>query len=542
MDLYRLKQELEAGRTIYDLPLRVSYYARVSTEKDEQLHSLKAQVEYFSGFIRRNPNWVLVGGYVDEGLSGTSVIKRENFLRMLEDARLGRFDFLVTKEISRFSRSTLDSIRYTRELLGCGVGVLFQSDNINTLAPDAELRLAILSSIAQDEVRKISERVTFGFRRAVERGVVLGNGSIWGYRKEDGRLIVKEDEAVLVREIFELYADRGMSIRGVCAHLSQRGLKNSRGGDFSFSTIRGILSNPKYKGYYCGGKSRKLDYREAARARLDPSEWVLYKDEDTVPPIVSEELWDRAGRMLDARGGKGKGSAPCRSLYPYSGKLFCSVHGAPFYRAAYRGAGGLREVWQCREYASGGRAACSVPVVYTEELDRLLREALELAGVRREELARALADLLSEPAVSPVREKERSSLLRERGRLSARKDRLLDLCVRGSLSEEEFRERNEGFNRELESLAARLEALESSVPEEKPLSVETLLSAAAAALELSGGFDRALADTLLDRAEVSAGEGGAVLVTAKLRFLKEPLSFVIRRCRGKASVCSVQYI
>ena len=133
-----------------------------------------------------DPNWTFVEGYVDEGLSGTSVKKRERFLRMIEDAHEKKFDFIVTKEISRFSRNTLDSIRYTQELLQCGVGVFFQSDNINTLMPDAELRLTIMSSIAQDEVRKISERVKFGFKRAIENGVVLGSNRIWGYRKQDG--------------------------------------------------------------------------------------------------------------------------------------------------------------------------------------------------------------------------------------------------------------------------------------------------------------------------------------------------------------------
>ena len=195
MDIYEIRQALNSGKTIYDIPLRVTYYARVSTDKDEQLHSLSAQVSYYTEFIQNNKNWILVDGYVDEGISGTSVGKRENFLRMIDDARAGNFDFVITKEISRFSRNTLDSIQYTQELLKCGVGVFFQSDNINTLMPDAELRLTIMSSIAQDEVRKISERVKFGFKRAIENGVVLGSNRIWGYTKQDGKLVIDEKEA-----------------------------------------------------------------------------------------------------------------------------------------------------------------------------------------------------------------------------------------------------------------------------------------------------------------------------------------------------------
>ena len=215
MDLYEIRIALNAGKSIYDLPLRVTYYARVSTDKDEQIHSLSAQVQYYSDFIRKCPNWTYVEGYVDEGISGTSVRKRENFLRMIDDAKDGRFDFIITKEISRFSRNTLDSIQYTQELLKSGVGVLFQSDNINTLMPDAELRLTLMSSIAQDEVRKISERVKFGFKRSIENGTVLGNNRIWGYQKQNGSLAVNEKEEEIVRLIFELYANQRMGIRTI---------------------------------------------------------------------------------------------------------------------------------------------------------------------------------------------------------------------------------------------------------------------------------------------------------------------------------------
>jgi len=119
----------------------------------------------------------------------------------------GKFDFIITKEISRFSRNTLDSIKYTQELLQNGVGVFFQADNINTLLPDSELRLTIMSSIAQDEVRKISERVKFGFKRSIEKGVVLGNSKIWGYKKDNGKLIIDKEQAEVVRLIFDLYEE-----------------------------------------------------------------------------------------------------------------------------------------------------------------------------------------------------------------------------------------------------------------------------------------------------------------------------------------------
>ncbi|MCL2291885.1 MAG: recombinase family protein, partial [Candidatus Bathyarchaeota archaeon] len=153
---------------------RVCAYCRVSTEQDDQLNSLENQKRYFEEYIGRNLEWEFCGLYVDEGISGTSAEKRADFMRMVADAEAHKFDLLLTKEISRFARNTLDSIFYTRKLKGLGVGVLFMNDNINTLDNDAELRLTIMSSIAQEESRKTSERVKWGHKRCMERGVVFG--------------------------------------------------------------------------------------------------------------------------------------------------------------------------------------------------------------------------------------------------------------------------------------------------------------------------------------------------------------------------------
>ena len=160
MDILSIRTMLRT-KSIYDIPLRVTYYARVSSETDEQINSLDNQITYYEDLIKKNAAWTFVPGYVDEGLSGISTKKRKHFNEMIADAKEGLFDLIITKEISRFARNTLDSLQHTRELLGCGVGVFFQNDNINTLDEGAELRLTIMSSIAQDELRKLSSRVKF---------------------------------------------------------------------------------------------------------------------------------------------------------------------------------------------------------------------------------------------------------------------------------------------------------------------------------------------------------------------------------------------
>ena len=184
IELFTIRNKLQNGINLADIPLRVVIYARVSTEHLEQKKSLNHQLEYFKDYIQKNPNWIYITSYIDEGITGTSDLKREQFMQMILDAKNDKFDFILTKEISRFSRNTLDSIKYTRELLANGVAVFFLNDNINTLLPDAELRLTIMASLAQDEVRRLSERVRFGMQRAIANKKILGNNSLYGYDKD----------------------------------------------------------------------------------------------------------------------------------------------------------------------------------------------------------------------------------------------------------------------------------------------------------------------------------------------------------------------
>lgn len=547
MDLYHIRKELNSGKTIFDMPLRVTYYARVSTDKDEQLHSLSAQVRYFSDYIKKMPNWTFVQGYVDEGLSGTSVKKRENFLRMIADAREGKFDFIVTKEISRFSRNTLDSIQYTQELLASGVGVLFQSDNINTLMPDAELRLTIMSSIAQDEVRKISERVKFGFQRAIEKGVVLGSNKIWGYEKQEGKLVIVEEEAEMVRMVFDLYANQSMGVRTISNRLTELGYKNSNGNPFSYSTLSGIIKNPKYKGYYCGGKTNKYDYKLKDRKNIDPDQWVMYQDEENVPPIVSEKLWERANLIIEKRAQAQRGEEPSgyHNKYPYSGKIICAQHNTPYYRQLYRYKSGDKEVWQCQAYTRYGKAGCSAPVIYTTELDDMLRQGLEHVAIHREKMIQSLIKLYESGENQAKLEEHMNRCKTAIEEINRRKDKLLDLSIDGHISVEEFATRNQGFNQALEKECRQLEELKDRERQgrETALSIETLGQVIQKELNFDEGFSVGAMDSLLDKIVVNhTGEKGIITAKIYIKVVDEEINYRIERRRGKTSTCSLQYI
>lgn len=546
MDIYDLRTELSMGKSIYDLPLKVTFYARVSTGTDEQAHSLKNQINYYQDFINNNKNWTYTEGYIDEALSGTSVTKRESFLKMIDDSKLDKFDLVITKEISRFSRNTLDSIKYTQELLKNGVGVVFQSDNINTLMPDAELRLTILSSIAQDEVRKISERVKFGFKRAIENGVVLGNSRIWGYTKQDGKLVIEPKEAEIVKKIFELYAIDKMGIRSVASVLNTSGIKNTKGNDFSFTTIKNIITNPKYKGYYCGNKTQKYDYRSNDRKVFDESEWVMYKDEVNVPPIVSEELWQAANDILSKRSQKlmSEDKSSYTNKYKYSCKIICGEHKTYYYRTLFRYKTGNKEVWQCKLYAEKGREACTSPVVYTTELDEIMKDAYNQIIKEKSNVIHELVKIYSSIANSSNIKSDIATLQTQINNIIAKKDKLLDLSIKGVLSDAEFEKRNNSFNLDIQSAEVKIAHLKDEEEKNKEVSMtaETLRQMIANELDFKDGFDNSIIDALLDRIEVY-GTDDKKIINLKVYFkvLEGEQRYTINR-NTNTSVCFTPHI
>ena len=391
MDLHTIRQELRT-RAVYDVPLRVTYYARVSSESDEQLNSLGNQVSYYEELIGKNARWTYVDGYIDEGLSAATTKKRENFHRMVEDGKAGLFDLIITKEITRFARNTLDSIGFTRELLNAGVGVFFQNDNINTLDEDSELRLTIMSGIAQDELRKLSSRVKFGHAQAIKKNVVLGNSRIFGYVKDGGRLVIDEDEAPMVRELFELYATGEYSMKQIETLFWEKGYRNHNGKKIAHTTMSGMISNPKYKGYYVGNKVKVIDLFTKKQKFLPPEEWVMFKDEsgEIVPAIVPEELWDRANAVLKKRSEDVKGrQGICNHANLLTGKLYCTHCGAAYYRReSVDRQGNKNSKWVCSGKIKNGADSCPSFAVYEEELKPLLFEVFR----ETEEDAQALVE------------------------------------------------------------------------------------------------------------------------------------------------------
>ena len=502
MNIYEIRQDIRARHTrISDYNLRVVYYARVSTDKYDQLHSLDAQKTYFENLLERNPNWTFIKGYVDEGLTGTKIDKRDSFIEMMRDAKMGKFDLICTKEVSRFARNTLDSLSCTRELLNYGVAVLFENDNLNTIDEDCDFRLTTMASLAQEESRKTSERLKFGFRESVQKGTVLGNDSIWGYRKEKGKLVIVPEEAEMVRKIFDLYANENLGVRAIAKILSDSGLRNTNGNPFSFSTIKGILINPKYKGFYCGNKTHKVHFLSNEIAYVPQEEWVMYEDHEKVPPIVSAELWDRANKKLKERSAKmiSSDKTSYQNKYLYSGKIICGEHGVCYHHTIYKYKSGNKELWTCKEYGNGNK--CRNPHVYTTEIDAVMREVYSQIVCEKTTIVNELIELYKEGGSTKAIAKTKHKIQSDINSILAKKDKLLDLVMDDRLSNEEFEQRNNAFNRQIEEMRARLSELEEE--ERKSLdfkeSIETLRASIANELDFSDELGKNVVDSFIDR-------------------------------------------
>ena len=466
MDILSIRALLRT-KSIYDIPLRVTYYARVSSESDEQLNSLDNQIAYYEDLIKRNRAWTYIPGYVDEGLSGISTKKRKHFNEMIADAKEGAFDLIITKEISRFARNTLDSLQYTRELLGWGVGVFFQNDNINTLDEDAELRLTIMSSIAQDELRKLSSRVKFGHQQAIKSSVVLGNSRIFGYQKDDKHLVIDESQAPMVRDLFRLYATGEYSMKQLETLFYEQGYRNYNGNKIAHTTMSGIISNPKYKGYYVGNKVRIVDMFTKKQKFLPPEEWVMFKDEtgEIVPAIVSEELWDKANEVLARRSEDVKNrQGICNHANLLTGKLYCAHCGTAYYRRESKSRDGkVNSKWVCSGKINNGADACPSFPIYEDEIKSILFEVFSETRVDVEALLASYEEMFR----SMEADNETAGQMEEQKRIIAladqKKNKLLELVTMGAITTANFKSMTAACDREAEDAQKALTELEEQL-------------------------------------------------------------------------------
>lgn len=446
---------------------RVCAYARVSTDKSDQANSYESQCRYFAEYIRQHSDWQFAGIYADEGISGTNTKKRESFRRMMRDAEHGLIDLILTKEVSRFARNTVDTLMFTRDLKRRGIYVVFLNDNISTQDNDGELRLSIMATIAQDESRKTSERVKWGQKRRMEQGVVFGRDML-GYAVRGGRLILKEDEAETVRLIFRKYTDEGKGTHVIARELQEAGIPPMQVKKWSNTVILRLLRNEKYVGDLCQKKTYTSDYlSHEKKYNRGAEEKVYIRDHHPEIAIIDRPLWDRTQAELERRAPSPEKKSKYSSRYWCSGKLWCGECGGRFVsRLKPLASGGTYRAWRCWEASKHGTpkkdpfgmiAGCWGRSVNDRALCLLTAYAVNLVSIRRERIRRELAQSVKKTVSRPERAGDRHSLEAELESLRRKKIRLIDLAAADAISADDVKEQNAVYTARMADLTNRLE-------------------------------------------------------------------------------------
>lgn len=331
----------------------VTYYARVSTDHDEQEESYERQRSHFEQLIKAHPEWNYVEGYADQGITGTKAELRPEFMRMINDCRAGKINKILVKSISRFARNTVDTLKYVRELKELGISVFFETQGIDTMTPNGEVLITILAAIAEQESRTISTNIKWSYKKRFQDGKVIISAGMIGYKKEGDSYVIVENEAKLVKRIFLEYIS-GKTIRQIADGLNADGFKTKRNTKWKPSGIQSILANEKYTGNAYLGKTFKQDVLSKTRVK-NIGQGNMYYVENSHPAIISQETFDLVQKEREKRNevrsssktGKGRYS----SKYPLSGMLICGNCGSNFRRYGRNLANGeYVPTWICTKH------------------------------------------------------------------------------------------------------------------------------------------------------------------------------------------------
>ena len=483
----------------YNIARRVGVYGRVSSEHEAQLSAFENQIAWYDLQVERHPTWIVIDKYFDRGITGTQAKKRVNFLRMIEDAKQGKFDLIITREVSRFARNTLETLEFTRMLKSIGVEVLFIDDGISTFDKDGEIRLTNMAAHAQDESRKLSERVKAGqYIARHEKGVLYGNGNILGYnrRKKDGAFVIDEEQAETVKMIFRLYLE-GKGIRTIKLELTKVGRKNSVGQiKWYESTISRVLDNPFYIGKQYQQKTTVVDFLEQKIKKNDKSEYVVI--EGDFEPIISEEDFKKVAEIRKDRSAKYPGSKaykPTKDKWVNLLECNCGSRFQQYKWRKYKGTNEVAKGYACRnriinnttEYRMANGlpldGACDRKSISEWHLELMIKDILkEIWGFRKESVMKAfeiIKDSFVDDEIDNRKKVQELELRVDKNQLKV--GRLIDLYTDGIINKEEFNKKREQYNTSIETSKEELELISGGADlaeknlEEKLISIRETL-------------------------------------------------------------------
>jgi DNA invertase Pin-like site-specific DNA recombinase/RNase P subunit RPR2 len=375
--------------------LKVAAYCRVSTDSDEQATSYEAQVEHYTDFIKKNPEWEFAGIFADDGISGTNTKKREEFNRMIDEAMAGKIDMIVTKSISRFARNTLDCLKYIRQLKEKNIPVYFEKENINTMDAKGEVLLTIMASLAQQESQSLSQNVKLGFQYRYQQGqITVNHNRFLGYTKDEkGQLIIDPDEAVVVRRIYREYLE-GASLQQICRGLEADGILTGAGKKkWRPESVKKILQNEKYIGDALLQKTYTVDFLEKKRVPnngLVPQYYVENSHEAIIPRDLYMQVQEEMVRRANLHSGKNRKKRVYSSKYALSSIVYCSKCGDIYRRIAWNNRGKHSIVWRCCTRVEHGPGACAADTIQESELQNLVVRAINMALCKKDTMSENL--------------------------------------------------------------------------------------------------------------------------------------------------------
>ena len=465
------KLDRRTGKVITDR-LRVCAYCRVSTGDEEQINSYESQKKYYDEKINSNSLWVFAGIYADEAITGTLDYKRNEFMRMITDAMEGNFDVIITKSISRFARNTLDTLKYVRKLKERKIAVIFEKENINTLEMSGEFLLTILSSIAQQESESISGNVKLGLKMKKERGEIVGFKHCLGYDydKDSHEIKIQQDEAEIVRQIFNRYCE-GAGSTIIARELTEAGFIPPKGGEkWAESTIRGIIKNEKYKGDVLQGKTFTIDPITHKRM-VNKGEEDKYYIENNHEAIVSAETYEKAQKILEKRSGAvetGRRKGNYSRKYTFSSRIFCGFCGSVFVRRnLYKNTKHETKVWQCMNYVKNGKKFCPETKAIREKvIEDCFIEAYELLCQDNKEVINNFLNRID----GFLRENNTKSILQKlevkKQGIENKINSLINLMIDGTIDKETFNKKKIELNKKIKKIEKDQELFKCQLDDE----------------------------------------------------------------------------
>lgn len=477
---------------------RIAIYGRVSTEHEAQLSALENQLQWYDDQVRYHPNWEVEGRYIDEGITGTQAKKRPAFLRMIEDAKNGRFDLIVTREVCRFARNVVDTLVVTRELKGIGVEVYFIDDNIWTMDGDGELRLSLMATLAQEESRKTSERVKAGQKISRDNGVLYGNGNILGYDRVGGSYVINVEQAETVRMIYDLYLQGYGSMR-IANILTERKRENASGViKWSISNIMRAIRNATYTGRICYNKSRSNNFLEQKRINnLDMSTYEYV--EGDFPAIISKEVWEKAQQIRESRKKPTLVSAEKNTISKrdsrdiWVNKLRCAC-GSSYRKNKWhiRSDNSIAYGYQCYNQLNNGskkkreslgldvEGFCNIRMVADWKLDFMAKAVLEHLWTERRESVLLAIDLIKRyyrDERANVGTADAASIQIKLDKATVRLQNLIAMRADGEITKEEYQAMRSQIDEQIRSLQKSLEETPTAEVSPKGLQLDKIIAA-----------------------------------------------------------------